>query len=113
MPVRYDEPAVELPVANEAELTQEIISLINRVQDHNFSIHRPGFRGTHVKVQGLVKGDITIPELPEELAQGICAKPAKFDVALRFANERSFLQDDREPGPRGCSMKSSATQFKI
>jgi hypothetical protein len=112
MPVRYDEPGVEPSIDNEAELTQEIHSLINRVQGHNFSMHRHGFRGTHVKVQGLVKGTLTVPELPEELAQGICAKPAAYDVAMRYANEPSFLQDDRAPGPRGCSMKvfSSPTQ---
>lgn len=102
---KYNDSAVEPPVQNETELTNELISLINRVQDHNFSQHRHGFRGTHVKVQGLVKGHLTVPELPAELAQGICAKPAKFDVALRYANEPSFLQDDRAPGPRGCSMK--------
>lgn len=105
MPVKYDDSAVEPPVSNESELTQEIFSLINRVQDHNFSLHRHGFRGTHVKVQGLVKGHLIIPELSPELAQGICAAPATFDIALRYANEPSFLQDDRAPGPRGCSMK--------
>ena len=105
MPVRYDDPAVEPKIENEEELTQEIHALINSVQKHNFSIHRHGFRGTHVKVQGLVKGKLIVPDLPEELAQGICAKPATYDVAMRYANEPSFLQDDRAPGPRGCSMK--------
>jgi hypothetical protein len=105
MPVKYDDSAVEPAIKNETELTQEMISLINSIQDHNFSMHRHGFRGTHVKVQGIVKGHLTVPELSEELAQGICTKPATFDVALRYANEPSWLQDDRAPGPRGCSMK--------
>jgi hypothetical protein len=107
MPVRYDDPGVDPTLPNEDELTQEIITLINRVQDHNFSMHRHGFRGTHVKVQGLVKGKLKVlPHLPMQLAQGICATPgAEYDVALRYANEPSFLQDDRAPGPRGCSMK--------
>ena len=105
MPVKYDDPAVEPAIENEKELTQEIISLINRIQDHNFSMHRHGFRGTHVKVQGIVKGYLIVPKLPDELAHGICAKPAAYDVALRYANEPSFLQDDRTPGPRGCAMR--------
>lgn len=105
MLVKYDDPGVEPPIKNEPELIQEVITLINRVQEHNFSLHRHGFRGTHVKVQGIVKGHLTIPELPEELTQGIFAKPATFDIALRYANEPSFLQDDRAPGPRGCGMK--------
>ena len=105
MPVKYDDPAVEPTINNEEALINEIISLINRVQQHNFSMHRHGFRATHVKTQGIVKGTLTIPELPTELAQGICAKPGEYDIALRYANEPSFLQDDRAPGPRGCGMK--------
>lgn len=105
MPVRYDDPGVEPRLDNETELTQELVYLISDIQQHNFSMHRHGFRGTHVKVQGIVKGTLTVPELSDELAQGICAQPVTYDIALRFANEPSFLQDDRAPGPRGCSMK--------
>ena len=112
--VRYDNPTVEpaFKKETEEELQREIRSLIHEVQTNNFSIHRRGFRGTHVKSQGVVKGSLTIePGLPEELAQGICspanqkANGGKKDVALRFANEPSFLQDDRAPGPRGCALK--------
>ena len=66
-------------------------------------------RATHVKNQGIVKGTFTVmPNLPEHLAQGICSLAnAKHPhrVAIRFANEPSFLQDDRAPGPWGCGMK--------
>ncbi|KAI1617572.1 catalase-like domain-containing protein [Exophiala viscosa] len=74
-------------------------------------MHRHGFRGTHVKTQGIVKGELTINHLRDELAHGICSPEnqkvngGKKPVVLRFANEPSFLQDDREPGPRGCGMK--------
>ena len=72
--VRYDDPAVEPPVENEAELQKEIQDIITRVQTHNFSMHRHGFRGTHVKTQAVVKGTFTVsPDLPPELAQGICS----------------------------------------
>ena len=103
--MRYDDPAVEPPVENEDKLVEEIVSLITRVQKHNFSMHRHGMRGTHVKTQAILKGTLTVLELPSELAQGICSKPGTKDVAIRFANEPSFLQDDRAPGPRGCGMK--------
>jgi len=110
--VHYDDPGVEPPISNEEKLINDIISLIHRVQSHNFSMHRHGFRGTHVKTQGVVKGELTIlPDLPDELAQGLCS-PAnqklnggKRDLVLRYANEPSFLQDDRAPGPRGCGLK--------
>ena len=106
MPVKYSDPGVEPHVDNEEALTREIISIINRVQDHNFSLHRHGFRGTHVKTQGVVKGKLTVPsDLPSDLAVGICAQPGTYDCAIRYANEPSFLQDDRAAGPRGCGMK--------
>jgi hypothetical protein len=72
--VHYDDPGVEPPIPNEEELINDIISLIHRVQSHNFSMHRHGFRGTHVKTQGVVKGELTIlPDLSDELAQGLCS----------------------------------------
>ncbi|KAJ9615438.1 hypothetical protein H2200_001513 [Cladophialophora chaetospira] len=110
--IYYDDPSVEPTVPGEESLINEIITTINKVQQHNFSLHRHGFRGTHVKTQGIVKGELTIlPDLPSELAQGICSPEnassnnGKKPIILRFANEPSFLQDDRAPGPRGCGLK--------
>lgn len=107
--VRANDPAVEPEVPNEEELQEQIQQIISRVQDHNFSMHRHGMRAIHVKTQGIVKGTFTVaPVLPEHLAQGI-SSPATakqpHPVAIRFANEPSFMQDDRALGPRGCGMK--------
>ena len=107
--VRYDDPAVEPPVENEQEKIQELMDIIRSTQQKNFAQHRHAMRGTHVKTQAVVKGTLTIlPDLPSELAQGIAnAKNASrpHPIAIRYANEPSFLQDDRAPGPRGCGMK--------
>lgn len=80
---------------------------MNKMQQHNFAHHRHGFRGTHVKTQAIVKGTMTVlSDLPPHLAQGIFSKAGKqYPLAIRYANEPSFLQDDRAPGPRGCGMK--------
>ena len=68
--------------------------------------HRHAFRATHVKTQGLVKGTLTVPsDLPPHLQQGLFASPGSYPVAARYANEPVFLQDDKEPGPRGMAMK--------
>ncbi|KAK9412769.1 putative Catalase [Seiridium unicorne] len=107
--VKWTDPSVEPQIDNEEQLQRELFDTVRRTQEHNFSIHRHAFRGTHVKTQGVVKGTLTVvPDLPPELAQGICSsanaqKP--HDIALRYANEPSFLQDDRAPGPRGCGLK--------
>lgn len=107
--VSLNNPDVEPQISNEAALQAEIQQIISRVQQHNFSMHRHGMRGTHVKTQAIVKGTFTVlPNLPGHLAHGVCS-PANakqpHPVAIRFANEPSFLQDDRAPGPRGCGLK--------
>ncbi|KAK5957120.1 hypothetical protein OHC33_001489 [Knufia fluminis] len=107
--IKFDDPAVEPAVNAEAQLQKELFRIIKRTQEHNFSMHRHAFRATHVKTQAIVKGTLTItPDLPAELAHGIASpENAKHPhpIAMRFANEPSFLQDDRAPGPRGCGMK--------
>ncbi|MCJ1334115.1 hypothetical protein MMC10_010822 [Thelotrema lepadinum] len=103
---KWDNPKIEPPVDGEAQKIQDLIKTVNKVQEHNFSHHRHGFRGTHVKTQGLVKGSLMIPPgLPAHLAQGLFAQPKTYPLAIRYANEPSFLQDDKAPGPRGCGMK--------
>ncbi|KAM0723508.1 hypothetical protein Q7P37_000495 [Cladosporium fusiforme] len=105
--IRYDTQGVEPSVPNESEKIHALHGLVNSIQQKNFACHRRGFRGTHVKTQGIVKGKLTVlPDLPEHLSQGLFSNSeAEHDVAMRFANEPSFLQDDRKPGPRGCGMK--------
>lgn len=107
--VKYTDDGVEPKIPNEPELQKELFEIIRRTQEHNFSMHRHAMRATHVKTQAIVKGTLTIePNLPEELAYGIASpENAKqpHPVGIRFANEPSFLQDDRTPGPRGCGMK--------
>lgn len=105
--VRWEDPNVEPAVENERELIQQVCQTINKVQEHNFSHHRHAFRGTHVKTQAIVKGFMTVEkDLPKYLAQGIFSNSGKtYLPAIRYANEPSFLQDDRTSGPRGCGMK--------
>ncbi|KAK5687746.1 hypothetical protein LTS10_001886 [Elasticomyces elasticus] len=110
--VRWDDPKVEPNIDGESELIHQVCDTINKVQAHltsaqNFSAHRHGFRGTHVKTQAIVKGSMTVEEgLPTHLAQGLFKNAGKtYPLAIRYANEPSFLQDDRAPGPRGCGMK--------
>lgn len=105
--VPWDAPGVEPEVAREAELIKQVEETMNKMQGHNFSHHRHGFRGTHVKTQAIVKGSLTVLDnLPRHLSAGIFSKPGKqYPLAIRYANEPSFLQDDRAPGPRGCGMK--------
>ncbi|KAK6214019.1 hypothetical protein LQW54_004794 [Pestalotiopsis sp. IQ-011] len=107
--VKWTDPSVEPGVDGEAQLQEELFATVRKTQEHNRAIHGRAFRGTHVKTQGIVKGVLTVlPDLPPALARGFCSAAnagRAHDVALRYANEPSFLQDDRAPGPRGCGLK--------
>lgn len=105
--VKWDDPKVEPEVADEDAKIKELHVVINRVQQHNFAHHRHGFRATHVKTQAIVKGSMTVhSDLQSHLAQGLFARGGEeHPVGIRFANEPSFLTDDKAPGPRGCGMK--------
>lgn len=107
--VKFDDDGVEPTIDNETQLQHDLFDTIRKTQEHNFSMHRHAMRGTHVKTQAIVKGKLIIdPDLPGELARGIASPDnasRPHDIAIRFANEPSFLQDDRAPGPRGCGLK--------
>lgn len=105
--LRWDAPGVESPTPNEDATAHEIAQVMNRMQRRNFDKHRKAFRATHVKTQGIVKGQLKVRgDLPQLLRQGIFGKPgATYDVVARYANEPIFLQEDQAPGPRGMAMK--------
>ena len=103
--LRWDAPGVEKPVENENEKVKKIGETMNRMQEHNFDRHRRAFTATHVKTQGIVKGTLTVGELPTHLRQGLFATPGTYPVAARYANEPVFLQADQEPGPRGLALR--------
>lgn len=64
-------------------------------------------RGTRVKTQAVVKGELTVsPDLPEYIRHGLFAKPgAVYKVAARLSNEPSHIQPDIVNGPRGLTLK--------
>ena len=106
--ISYNDPRVEPSVPDEEAKVKELLSVIERVSRRHFSAHRHGHRVTHVKTQAIVKGTLSIPDnLLHHLAQGLFApaNAGSHPVAVRYANEPIFIQDDRTPGPRGCGMK--------
>jgi hypothetical protein len=105
--LHWDADGVEHVLPNEDTTAHEIAEVMNRMQRRNFDKHRKGFRATHVKTQGIVKGKLRVRhDLPQHLRQGVFEKPGEeYDVVARYANEPVFLQEDQVPGPRGLAMK--------
>jgi catalase len=60
-----------------------------------------------VKTTGIVKGELRVHhDIPEYLRHGVFAYPGRtYPVIARYANEPSYIWDDREPQPRGLGLK--------
>ncbi|TKY84982.1 hypothetical protein EX895_006062 [Sporisorium graminicola] len=106
--IRWDDPNVESGAgATEDELIHEVERQINTAQTAVWECHRHAFSGTHVKTQGIVKGELEVLQgLDSHLYQGLFKQPgAKFPVAMRYSTETTDLIDDRVPQPRGIGLK--------
>ncbi len=62
-------------------------------------------RASHAKSSACVTGELVIPDLPPELAQGLFAKPGRYPVAVRFAQGPGETLGDRVSTHRGMSIK--------
>ncbi len=62
-------------------------------------------RASHAKSSACVTGELIIPDLPPELAQGLFAKPGRHPVAVRFAQGPGETLGDRVSTHRGMSIK--------
>ena len=98
---------VEEKQPHEDEHIQRCVDSMLRVNAMTFDQHRHGYRATHAKSHGILRGRLTVREdLPPELAQGLFATPgAVHDVVIRLATESGQLDDDRKPNARGLSLK--------
>ena len=104
-PLRYA-PNVEQVPADEAETIEKIgqmmIGMASKVQQR----HGKAMRATHAKATGLLKGELVVAAgLPPELAQGMFARPGRYDVLVRYSQGPSNPVPDRASGQRGMSLK--------
>jgi hypothetical protein len=100
--VSWNDSKVEPKVPDEEKKIQGVCDVINKVQERNFTHHRHGLRGTHVKTQAIVKGILTVEkDLPQHLAQGIFSKGGKtYSIGMAMqtslASCRMIAHRDRE-----------------
>lgn len=63
-------------------------------------------RDAHPKSLGLVKAEFTVLDnIPQELKQGVFAKPANYKAWIRFSNASGKIQSDKQKDFRGIGMK--------
>jgi hypothetical protein len=108
-------PARPLPWTDDTEQLQphedehirRCIDSMLRINAMTFDRHRHGYRATHAKSHGILRGTLTVhDDLPPELAQGLFATPgATHDVVVRVSTESGQLDDDTKANARGFALK--------
>ena len=103
-PLRYD-PSFEQPEPDEADTTAELVATMRHIADITWKDEHHGLRTVHAKSHGLLSGELHVPVLPEELAQGAFARPGTFGAVMRFSTNPGDILDDAVSAPRGLALK--------
>src|SRR3984885_3723818 len=104
-PVRYS-PLVESLAADEAKSTQGLIAVNRYINEKTFADGGHAIRSVHAKAHGILQGELEVDaDLPDTLAQGLFATPAKYPVVMRFSTIPGDILDDSISVPRGLAVK--------
>jgi hypothetical protein len=103
--VRYSD-GVETIQRGEAETVAQIAATLLDIAKRVGDRQRHTVRAVHAKSNGLVKAEVTVlPDLREELWQGLFAKPASYGAVMRFSSEPGDVLSDHISTPRGLAIK--------
>ena len=104
-PVRYS-PSVEQLVADEAKTARELIAVNRYINEKTFADGGHAIRSVHAKSHGILQGYLEVKsDLPDDLAQGLFAKPGRYPVVMRFSTIPGDILDDSVSVPRGLAIK--------
>lgn len=104
-PIRYRDD-LEVPLPDEAAVIDETIATMRHTLEQTFEVQRHATAATHAKSHGIVTGVLTVHgDLAPELAQGLFAQPASYEVVLRYASEPGQVDADTVQRARGAALK--------
>ena len=103
-PVRFD-PSLEHVDPEEPATRAALIETLGGIATTTHRDYGHGVRSVHAKSYALLDGEITIPDLPPELAQGVFATPGTHPVVMRFSTNPGDILDDAVSAPRGLAVK--------
>lgn len=87
---------------------KEIQDLIQTMKDYLDKEYLAGkkLRNFHPKMHGLLKGSLSIlPDLPEELKQGLFRNPGVYQTWIRLSNAPPKVKSDKPASGRGLAIK--------
>ena len=106
MPPLSYRPEVEHPDADEQTIIDGIILGMTQQSEKVEDREHHAVRASHAKSSACVLGELTVDDgLPPELAQGLFARPNRFDAAVRFAQGPGETLGDRVSTHRGMAIK--------
>jgi len=105
-PIRYT-PSIETIALDEAATTAEIVATMRKIAEttHASAHSGPQLRSVHAKSHGLITATLTIPSLPQTLAQGLFATPGTFEAIIRLSTTPGDILEDSISTPRGLALK--------
>jgi hypothetical protein len=104
-PIRFM-PSVEVPEKDEFETQQELIDTLLKISQTTLKDEHEALRAVHAKSHGLLKATLIVPEgLPDTLAQGLFARPGRYDAVVRLSSIPGDLLPDSVSTPHGFALK--------
>ncbi len=104
-PVRYGDD-LETLLPDEEQVIADTVETMRHTMQQTFEKLRHQTSATHAKSHGIVTGTLTVAaDLAPELAQGMFASPATYEVVLRYASEPGAVDPDTAQRARGVALK--------
>jgi catalase len=104
-PLPYTDDVETIPV-DEAEDIQQVVEAIGLLLTRSQAKTGQFRADVHVKTHGYAEGEFRVlPNLPNELAQGLFGHDGAYPAVVRFSNAASQAQFDAIPDGRGMAVK--------
>jgi hypothetical protein len=105
LPLPY-RPSVEAPEKDEQTIQNELIETLLSISKTTLKDEHEALRAVHAKSHGLLKAVLIVPDtLPETLAQGLFAKPGRYDAVARLSSAPGDLLPDTVSTHHGFGLK--------
>ena len=113
VPLAYRDD-VEIVPADEGADIQSAIAALEQILKNSrakLGVFRPD---VHVKTHGYANAQLRVlPNLPDELAQGLFQQEGDYETVVRFSNASSQIQPDAIPDGRGMALKVRGVQGEM
>jgi catalase len=104
-PIPYADDVETVP-ADEADDIQRVVRALQSILVRSQANSGQFRADVHFKTHGYARGELRVlPNLPEELAQGLFERAAVYPAVVRFSNAASHPQPDAIPDGRGMAIK--------